>query len=232
MPTDDRIEILEKASTDLVGERDRLRDARAGFTGRLGPLPAAAAIVIGLAGSAAGKANAWWIAEAAVMLALLIFVGTTYSGLRPYRLFRAAHQRFFEPGPAASGRQLTFGLGAPDLETWLKQKIELEQQLCGPLEPTQPVSLRLNVENLQEALNVERWAFVLVQLLFAEIILVLVAGLAMRGVAFPVQAGLGGGVALATAAGLLVARHRWGFLEGLLKPRTRVVIARDASGRQ
>jgi hypothetical protein len=80
MPNVARAEILEKAYADLVGERDRLRDARAGFTARLGPLPAAAAIVIGLAGSAAGKANVWWIVEAAVMLALLIFVSTVYSG--------------------------------------------------------------------------------------------------------------------------------------------------------
>jgi hypothetical protein len=212
MPSAGRAEILDKAYTDLIAERDRLRDARAGFTARLGPLPAAAAIVIGLAGSAAGKANAWWIVEAAVMLALLIFVSTAYSGLPPYRLLRAAHQGSFEPGPARSGETLAFGLGAPDLEAWLNQKIELEQKICGPLQRTQPQCLRMDVRNLQEALDVERSAFVLVQLLFAEIILVLVCGLAMRGVAFPVQAGIGGGIALATAAGLVVARRRWGFL--------------------
>jgi hypothetical protein len=180
-----RTEILEKAYTDLVGERDRLRDARAGFTARLGPLPAAAAIVIGLAGSAAGKANAWWIVEAAVLLALLIFVSTAYSGLPPYRLLRGEHQKSFEPGPGRSGEQLAFGRGAPDLETWLMRKIELEQKICGPLERTQPFCLKMDVKTLQEALDVERSAFVLVQLIFAEIILVLVCGLAMRGVAFP-----------------------------------------------
>jgi hypothetical protein len=232
MPSAARTEILEKAYTDLVGERDRLRDARAGFTARLGPLPAAAAIVIGLAGSAAGKANAWWIVEAAVLLALLIFVSTVYSGLPPYRLLRAAHQPFFEPGPVESDKQLAFGLGARDPETWLERKIKLEQQICGPLRRTQPVRLGMDVKNLQEALDVERSAFMLVQLLFAEIILVLVAGLAMRGVAFPVQAGIGGGIALATAAGLFLARRRWGFLRGLRERRTRVVHSHDAPGRQ
>jgi hypothetical protein len=232
MPNVARAEILEKAYADLVGERDRLRDARAGFTARLGPLPAAAAIVIGLAGSAAGKVNVWWIVEAAVMLALLIFVSTVYSGLRPYRLLRAIHQRSFEPGLAPSGDRLTFGLGAPDPQTWLKQKIELEQKICGALQRTQPFCLGMDVKNLQEALDVERSAFVLVQLLFAEIILVLVFGLAMRGVAFPVQAGIGGAIALATAAGLVLARRRWGFLRGLVSERTRVVRSRDASGCQ
>jgi hypothetical protein len=212
MASPERIEILEKAYSDLVGERDRLRDARAGFTARLGPLPAAAAIVIGLAGSAAGKADVWWIVEAAVMLALLIFISTAYSGLPPYRLLRAAHQRFFEPGPVEPVEQLAFGLGARDPETWLERKIKLEQKICGPLQRTQPACLSLDVKNLQEALNVERSAFVLVQLLFAEIILVLVCGLAMRHVDFPVQAGIGGGIALATAAGLVLARRRWGFL--------------------
>ena len=228
-------EILEKAYTDLVGERDRLRDARAGFTARLGPLPAAAAIVIGLAGSAAGKADTWWIVEAAVMLALLIFVSTAYSGLPPYRLLRAVHQRSFEPGADAPGDPLTFGLGAPGPQTWLKKKIDLEQEICGPLQRDQPVCLRMDVENLQEALNVERWAFVLVQLLFAEIILVLVCGLAMRGAPFPVQAGIGGAIALATAAGLFVAYRRWGFLRGLrglVRQGARVVRSRDASSRQ
>ena len=222
MPTAARVEILEKAYADLIAERDRLRDARAAFTARLGPLPAAAAIVIGLAGSAAGKAHAWWVVEAAVMLALLIFVSTAYSGLPPYRLLRADHQGSFEPRPAPSGEPLAFGLGAPDAGTWLERKIDLERELCGPLRRTQTFSLAMDVKNLQEALDVERSAFILVQLLFAEIILVLVCGIAMRGVAFPVQAGVGGGIALATAAGLVVARRRWGFLRGLRRePRRR-----------
>jgi hypothetical protein len=46
MSSPDRVAVLEKAYTDLVSERNRLRDARASFTGRLGPLPASAAIAI------------------------------------------------------------------------------------------------------------------------------------------------------------------------------------------
>jgi hypothetical protein len=152
MPTAARVEILEKAYADLIAERDRLRDARAAFTARLGPLPAAAAIVIGLAGSAAGKAHAWWVVEAAVMLALLIFVSTAYSGLPPYRLLRADHQGSFEPRPAPSGEPLAFGLGAPDAGTWLERKINLERELCGPLRRTQTFCLAMHVENLQEAM--------------------------------------------------------------------------------
>jgi hypothetical protein len=213
MTSQERAEVLEKAYLDVVSERDRLRDARAGFTGRLGPLPASAAIVIGLAGSAAGKVNPWWIAEAAVLLALLIFISSVYSGLRPYRLIRADRQRDLDPGPDDIG----FGLSAPDRATWLTRKIELEQQVYGPLRERQAFSLTLDVDNLQDALDVERSAFSLVQILFAEIILVLVAGLALRGVAFPVQAGIGAGIALLTAVGLLIARHRWGLLKGWMR---------------
>ena len=53
----DNISVLEKAYMDLVSERDRLPDTRASFTGRLGPLPASAAIVIGLVGTAATNVN-------------------------------------------------------------------------------------------------------------------------------------------------------------------------------
>jgi hypothetical protein len=93
----------------------------------------------------------------------------------------------------------------------LEQKIKAGAADLWSASAQSTVSLRTDVENLQEALNVERWAFVLVQLLFAGIILLLVADLAMRGDAFPVQAGIGGGIALATVAGLFVARRPLGL---------------------
>jgi hypothetical protein len=73
---------------DLVSERNRLRDARANLSGRLAPLPASAAIAIGLVGSAATKVNPLWIVEAAALLGAIVSISTVYSGLRPYRLIR------------------------------------------------------------------------------------------------------------------------------------------------
>lgn len=205
MSADDRIRVLEKAHEDVVNERDRLRSARAAFTSRLGPLPASAAIVIGLAGSVADKLNPLWIVEAAVLLGLLIVISAVYSGLRPYRLIRAEVQ--------GDGRQLGFDVERSDYEAWLDSKIALEQSIYGPLRRRQKVSLALDVGDLQEAFDVERSAFVGVQLLFAEIIFVLVAGLALSDASFAVQAGVGGLFAFVTLAGLILARRYLGLFK-------------------
>jgi len=214
MASAERTEILEMAYADLVSERDRLRDARGGFTGRLGPLPASAAIVIGLAGSAADDVNKLWVVEAALLLALLMFISTVYSGLRPYRLLRARRQAHFDPALAEDGKELVFGLQAPDRATWLQQKIKLEQELCGSLQLGQPFFLSLQVDNLQEALNVERSAVALVQILFAEIVFVLVIGIVMNGSDRWVQASAAVVIGVATVGVLAYARREWGFLEG------------------
>jgi len=202
-------DVLEKAYADLVSERDRLRGARAGFTARLGPLPASAAIVIGLTGSAADKVDAWWLVEAAVLLAVLILISIAYSGLPPYRLLRAAHQRELDPwGDDSRADRLAFGVHAPDAGAWLKHKIELEERIVGRLREDQAFSLKRDVDNLQDALDVERWASVVVQILFAETVFVLVLGLAMHDVAFKIQAGIGAAIALVTLVGLRAAFRR------------------------
>jgi hypothetical protein len=205
MTSPERTEVLEHVYRDLVSERDRLRNARAGLTSRLGPLPASAAIVIGLAGTAAGKVHSVWILEAAGLLALLMSISTVYSGLRPYRLLRARHQQHFDPGRAEAATGLGFGINAQNRETWLNQKIKLEQALCGPLQIRQGFSLSLRAHSLQKALDVERSAFALVQLLFVEIVAVLVTGLAMRDVAVHVQKVVASWIALATVVALVVA---------------------------
>lgn len=219
-PTDDAkngTKVLEQAYEDVIGERDRLRDARAGFTSRLGPLPASAAIVIGLTGTAADKVSTGWILGAAFLLALLMLISGFYSGLPPYRVLRARRQKEVE----AKGRignpehdKLGFGLEASNPEIWLRKKIELEEQVCGPLTRDQPVSLSREVGNLQDALNVERWALVVVQVLFAEIIFVLVTGFIVRGSEPSTQREVGAVFAIATLVGLGYAWHRWGLFKG------------------
>jgi hypothetical protein len=184
----DRLEVLKQVHQEVVTERDRLRDARAGFTSRLGPLPASAAIVIGLTGATANKVDDGWILAAGVLFGCLVVVSTLYSGLPPYRVMRGQLQREEKldkwpgtPEVASFG----FGRDAYKLSEWLKAKIELEERLCGALPCEQfslfrrprNFSLTRQPEDLQKALDVERSAFIVVQTLFVAIIGVLIAGI-------------------------------------------------------
>lgn len=199
----DELEVLRLAYQDVLTERDRLRGARGSFTKTLGPLPASAAIVIGLVGSVAGRVGVGWLAGAAVLLVVLIVIGLAYADLPPYRLLRGARQ------PAGG---IAFSLDAKDEADWLRRKIELEEELCGKSRTTQRFNLRREVDNLQDALDVERWASVLVQLLFAEIVVALVLGITMQGVTEWVQWLVGGLLALGTLVALLVLHRRHGLL--------------------
>jgi hypothetical protein len=150
-----------------------------------------------------------WVVEAAALLAAIVLLSTVYSGLRPYRLIRGGAPREYESrGPGNPGRpdpddeRFAFGVDVDNSTLWLEKKIELEERICGRLSEEQRFSLSLDVTNLQDALDVERSAFMLAQILFVELIFVLVAGIAMRDVVFAVQIGIGGGIALVTLGGL------------------------------
>lgn len=178
---EDRIQVLKQVHEEVVSERDRLRDARAAFTGRLGPLPASAAIVIGLTGTAAGKVDRGWILAAGVLFILLVLVSTVYSGLPPYRLLRAPLQRERDQWPGSSeSTSFGFGRDARDLSKWLEAKIALEERICGELRGEQGFSLTRSPTNLQQALDVERSAFIIVQILFVGIIIAVVLGIVTR----------------------------------------------------
>ena len=173
MADDPRTQVLENVYDDVDTERDRLRSARAGFTQRLGPLPASAGIVIGLAGAVGKDVEDGWLILAGGLFALLVFVSIVYSGLTPYRLMRAER--------LSPSDRLDFWRESEDLQAWLRCKIELENDICGGLRAEQPFSLNPNVDNLQQALDVERSAFTLIQILFVDIVLVVVAGLICDG---------------------------------------------------
>lgn len=173
-------EVLELAYKDLVSERDRLRDARAGFTKLLGPLPASAGIAIGLVGSAGSKVGRGWLIEAGGLLLALIAVGITFGGLRPYRLLRADHDPAVTEGEDSS-RMLAFRLDETDPETWLRKRIKVDEDVCGNLRRHQRFRLARKASNLQDALDVERSAALVVQTLFGATIGVLVTALAVRG---------------------------------------------------
>jgi hypothetical protein len=196
MADDPRTQVLEKVYEDVVTERDRLRSAREGFTSRLGPLPASAGIVIALAGAVGKDVGDGWLILAGGLFALLVFVSIVYSGLTPYRLMRAER--------LSPSDRLDFWRESKDLQAWLRCKIELENDICGGLRAEQRPSLNPKVDNLQQALDVERTAFTLVQILFVDIVLVVVLGLICDG-GKGVYAGAAGGVLLFTLVAVVLA---------------------------
>jgi hypothetical protein len=74
----ENLETLKLRYQQVLAERDRLRSARAGVTSRLGPLPASAAIVIGLAGGVAHGVDPGYLIAAAILLFVLIVFRTVY----------------------------------------------------------------------------------------------------------------------------------------------------------
>jgi hypothetical protein len=163
----DRLKLLELKHGDLSNERDRLRSARAGVTGRLGPLPASAGIVIGLAGAVADRIDEWAIWTAGGLFVAIILMSWFNSSLPPYRALRADHVK-----------KRGYHLDDPALDAvaWLYRKISLEHDIYGKLgEQTSWTTLRPNT--LQQAFDIERRALNIVQGLFALIILVLLAAI-------------------------------------------------------
>ena len=168
---DDRLELAKLRYQDVLDERDRLRGARAAVTSQLGPLPASAAIVIGLAGTVADKVEEWALIGAGGLFAALVIVSMLFSSLRPYRVMRAKWR----------GSATTLGFAAvagEDAVAWIERKIKMEEELYGSPRSNQPrLSLSFSPPNLQAAFDVERTVLNIVQLLFVLIIGVLLAGI-------------------------------------------------------
>jgi hypothetical protein len=187
----DRVEVLKQVHEDVVVERNRLRDARAGFTSRLGPLPASAGVAIGLAGAVSDEISEGWIWAAGALFIVLVVVSTVFSGLTPYRILRSEKQsRDSQERGGNSQRHgrdskpampFAFYRNETSLPKWLEAKITLEQEICGELPRKQRVFyLKLRgVQTLQDAVDVERSAFYVVQGLFGLIIVVLGLGIVM-----------------------------------------------------
>ena len=157
----ERVEVLKHILADVEKERDRLRDARASWTVKLGPLPASAAVVTGIAVAAAGKVHWGFAIAVGVVFILLLRVSTVSSGLKPYRKLRRDSQAAFDP---FNGGSIVFREHETRLEEWLRHKVQLEAQVYDPL---------------AAALDRERGAANLVQGLFLLIIAILIVGLAV-----------------------------------------------------
>jgi hypothetical protein len=114
-------ETLTLIYEDRVRERERLRDARRAITAQLGPLPAAAAVIIGLFATFAKDIRS----EEPLFLAalgafvLVILVSALSVDLSPYRAMRANHET---------------ELGSFDRlprDKWLERMISLEREIYG-----------------------------------------------------------------------------------------------------
>ena len=169
------VEVLKLVYADVEKERDRLRNARASWTSRLAPLPAAAALATGTIADGADKVDQGWVVAAAALFAVLLVVSWTFSGLKPYREFRADRQAAFYPRRPKQG--FAFCPQETDLERWLEMKIRVEERICGA--PGERQSRRWptrRVKSLTHALNAERAATNIVYVLSLFIFAVLSLG--------------------------------------------------------
>lgn len=194
---------LRLVHEDVVGERDRLRSARAAITSQLGPLPASAGIVIGLIGGLDHRVEHGFLIAAGVLFGLVILISVRYSRLAPYRVLRSRRvlgeqsgaERLGgstpvktsdkrEPEPQYIGSTVDRSLEPAD---WLAKKIALEEQIYGPFRTNQRVGCircikrfahpSRNVTDLQSSFDVELMILNIVQGLFACIVMVLLLGI-------------------------------------------------------
>jgi hypothetical protein len=164
------LKLLELRHGEITHERDRLRSARAAVTGGLGPLPASAAIVLGLAGTVADRIPSWALWITLGLFLTIIAFSILSSRLPPYRVLRA--RTISREGHNLDDPRLTPA-------EWLARSIKLEQDIYGRLgAPTKWNTLR--PKTLQQGFDLERRALNLVQVLFAGIILVLLLGILLQ----------------------------------------------------
>jgi hypothetical protein len=177
------LKLLELRYQDAINERDRLRSARADVTKRLGPLPASAGIVVGLAATASSNIADWAFWVIGVLFAAIVVISERGSHIPPYRELRA--QRLDSragPGPADSIGQRDacpneYTVDDPDLDAsgWLRQMICLERDVYEGRHSDDSAATRR--QTLQQAFNLERRALTRVEYLFAAMVLVVVAGI-------------------------------------------------------
>jgi len=122
----DPLPTLTLAYEDLVRERDRLRDARRSVTGKLGPLPAASAIVMGLFGAFSDqvlRGTPKSLYTAALVLFVLIGALSSLAIMsKSYRKLR--YERLSKHGLASdSGLEIN----------WLAARIQTERELMEGL---------------------------------------------------------------------------------------------------
>lgn len=181
---------LELLYEEVIRESERLRSARGTFSRQLGPLPLAGALVLGVFTAFAKHPHRTLALVAVGLFGLSVVVSMLASGIAPYRRLRVrtikkqAEKDSEWSSPELQGAMDTDAVMTPtgvlSEEAWLCKRIDLERRLYGAAPSRVP---RLDLlrpgrwPTLQQALEIERYAVLLVQLLFlAEIVLLFAAG--------------------------------------------------------
>ncbi len=184
---DDGLALLKAAYEDVRRENERLRDARASVTRQLGPLPLSAAVVAGLVTGFAppGKQpiqHTWMLWAAGGLFAALVLLSILYSNLKPYRQLRFEKEslrdrqrptqivdRVLDRPYAASNR---------DAEAeWYRRMIRLERAVRGESRSKwSEHRVPWRTDSLVDGFDKERTGLVLVQGLFAAVIVLLILG--------------------------------------------------------
>jgi hypothetical protein len=184
---DDGLALLKAAYEDVRRENERLRDARASVTRQLGPLPLSAAVVAGLVTGFAPPGKhpnqpTWMLWAAGGLFAALVLLSILYSNLKPYRQLRFEKEslrdrqrptqivdRVLDRPYAASNR---------DAEAeWYRRMIRLERAVRGESRSKwSEHRVPWRTDSLVDGFDKERTGLILVQGLFAAVIVLLILG--------------------------------------------------------
>lgn len=178
---DDGLGVLKAAYEDIRRENERLRDARASVTRQLGPLPLSAAVVAGLVTGFAppGKQpiqHTWMLVAAGGLFAALVLLSILYSNLKPYRQLRAKKEESLKRPDQIVDQLLNppHQAASPRIEAeWYSGMIRLEREVRG--EPRSKWHrFPWGTQSLVDGFDKERTGLVLVQGLFAAVIVFLI----------------------------------------------------------
>ncbi len=182
----DKSKTLEAAYQALCGERDRLREARAGFARQLGPLPVAAGISTGTIAVFARHVHHQWLLWGAFgLFGAIVIVGFLYSSVPAYRQIRVAKEEELRRDPptdwkirpAADGEARPPVVGEDlALDEWHRRMLRLERAIYGEGSTKNRFGWpSWSPQDLQRSLDRERTGAIVVQVLFVVMIAALVA---------------------------------------------------------
>jgi hypothetical protein len=182
---DDGLAVLKAAYEDIRRENERLRDARASVTRQLGPLPLSAAVVAGLVTGFAppGKQaiqHTWMLWAAGGLFAVLVLLSILYSNLKPYRQLRSEKESLNDCQRPTQivDRVLHGACEASNTEVeaeWYRRMIRLERSVRGGSRSKwSEHRVPWRTDSLVDGFDKERTGLVLVQGLFAAVVVFLI----------------------------------------------------------
>jgi hypothetical protein len=168
-PSKDDVTVSRLTYERWLGERDRIRAARAFFARQLGPLPVFAGVSVALVGTFSEKIkDETWLWIALSVFAVMVAASILYSRMPAYRELRSYRVR------EESTRE---GDEADNPAAWYQAESDLERGIYasdGDRDWSWRLPRRNLGGNLQEQLDKERFGVFLVQTLFLLVIACLV----------------------------------------------------------